>query len=76
MAGILLPLTHALQTVGMDLVEAFLMIKDTRSLLESFRSSDKFATLFSEAKSLADNLDVVLKQPRIPFRSVHRGIPI
>ena len=52
------------------------MIKDTKSLLESFWSSDKFATLFSEAKSLADNLDVVLRQPRIPKRSVHRGIPI
>ena len=76
LAGLLLPLTRALQTVGMDLVEAFSLINDTKSLLNSVRSDEKFAAMFKEAEKLADSLDVVLKQPRIARKSVHRVIAV
>ena len=44
-SGILLPVTRMLQTVGMDLVEAFGMIKDTMKVVENFRNEEKFSAL-------------------------------
>jgi hypothetical protein len=72
-SGLMLPTTRALQTVGLDLVEAMHGVDDLVSSLRSMRSAEHFTKLFQEASNVASTvLGISLAKPRIASRSKYR----
>jgi hypothetical protein len=71
---IMLPTTRILQTKGLDLVEAMTLVNELIASLSASRSSDRFAQLFADAKSVAELVGITLTKPRTPSRSVYQAV--
>lgn len=72
-SSIMLPTTRMLQTSGLDLVEAMTLVNDMIASLSALRSSERFALLFQDAKTVGVMLGITLIKPRTPSRSVYRA---
>ncbi|XP_043469664.1 uncharacterized protein LOC122503255 [Leptopilina heterotoma] len=72
--GTTVSLSRLLQTALVDLKTAMDAITDTISILQQKRENAAvvFQQLFSEAKEIAEQLDVELRSPRITARQIHR----
>ena len=75
LSGVLRPLAAALQERGMDLMRCLELVDAVVKVLEDMRvnSDREFATLMSEAVSMAAKINADISKPRLPTRSVHRG---
>ena len=75
LSGVLRPLAAALQEKGMDLVRCLELVDAVIKILEDMRANSdrEFATLMSEAASVAAKINADISKPRLPSRSVHRS---
>ena len=74
LAGILRPLSLALQERGGDLTEAMELVDDVKTVLNDARADESnFASLMTEVVEMAEKLGVQLKKPRMPALSRHRS---
>ena len=75
LAGILRPLALALQDKQMDLTKALQLVDAVKSVLTEQRASSEkeFAELMRTVECAAEKLDVEVRKPRLPEKSVYRG---
>ena len=74
LAGILRPLSLALQERGGDLTKAMELVTDVKTVLSDMRGDESsFSSLMAQVVSMAEKLDVELKKPRMPAISRHRS---
>ena len=74
LAGVLRPLALALQEKGADLSKVLDLVGAVITVLQQLRSNnDKFSPLMAKVESLAKQLDVEVKKPRLLERSLHRS---
>lgn len=73
--GTTVSLSRLLQSSSIDLKKAMDAMKDTMSVLQEKRRNVNavFEQLFSEAKEIAEQLDVQLRSPRIVSKQIHRA---
>ena len=74
LAGILRPVSLALQEEGGDLMQAVRLTEATTVTLTELRNSeDSFERLFGEVRAMAEELGVTVLKPRTAARSIYRA---
>lgn len=72
--AITLPLSRLLQTINLDLAAAIGLAENVEEVLDETRreTEKQFNTIFSDVKTICDELNVDIRIPRLTGRQVHR----
>lgn len=73
LAGLLRPVSLALQEQGADLVRTMELVGATADALVNLREAEAFVPLMTEAQTMGKELEVELSKPRTAYRSTCRA---